>query len=164
MIFYLEKGAYMDNKIRPLLKLTNSIYRCNQVYIDKKFEKFNLTIGTYPYILVLNKNGGISQNEISRELNVDKAMSARTVKKLIELGYIRKEENQEDTRSYKLYITDKAKNIIPELIEILDGWADILVQGNDKDTIETSLDFLESVLKNGKKYRKNQCKGMKIIE
>ncbi len=154
----------MDNKIRPLLKLTNSIYRCTQVYIDKKFEKFNLTIGTYPYILALNKNGGISQNEISRELNVDKAMSARTVKKLIELGYIRKEENQEDTRAYKLYITDKAKNIIPELIEILDGWADILVQGNHKETIETSLDFLESVLENGKKYRKNQCEGMRIIE
>jgi Transcriptional regulators len=154
----------MDNKIRPLLKLTNSIYRCTQVYIDKKFEKFNLTIGTYPYILVLNKNGGISQNEISRELNVDKAMSARTVKKLIELGYIRKEENQEDTRAYKLYITDKAKNIIPELIEILDGWADILVQGNDKETIETSLDFLESVLENGKRYRKKCCERMKSIE
>ena len=154
----------MDNKIRPLLKITNSIYRCTQVYIDKKFEKFNLTIGTYSYILVLNKNGGISQNEISRELNVDKAMSARTVKKLIELGYIRKEENQEDTRAYKLYITDKAKNIIPELIEILDGWSDILVQGNDKETIETSLDFLESVLENGKRYRKKCCERMKSIE
>lgn len=157
-------GEHMDNKIRPLLKLTNSIYRCTQVYIDKKFEKFNLTIGTYPYLLVLNKNEGISQNEISRELNVDKAMSARSIKKLIELGYVRKEENKEDIRAYKLYITDKAKNIIPELIEILDDWTDILVQGNDKEKIESSLDFLESVLENGKRYRKECCERMKGIE
>lgn len=154
----------MDNKIRPLLKLTNSIYRCTQVYIDKKLEKFNLTTGTYPYLFVLNKNEGISQNEISRELNVDKAMSARTVKKLIELGYIRKEENEEDIRAYKLYITDKAKSIIPEIIEILDDFTNILVQGNDRETIETSLNFLESVLENGKRHRKKCCERMKSIE
>jgi DNA-binding MarR family transcriptional regulator len=154
----------MDNKIRPLLKLTNSIYRCTQAHIDKKLEKFNLTTGTYPYLLVLNRNEGISQNEISKELNVDKAMSARTVKKLIELGYIRKEENEEDIRAYKLYITDKAKSIIPEIIEILDDFTSILVQGNDRETIETSLDFLESVLENGKRHRKKCCERMKSIE
>lgn len=154
----------MDNKIRPLLKLTNSIYRCTQAHIDKKLEKFNLTTGTYPYLLVLNRNEGISQNEISKELNVDKAMSARTVKKLIELGYIRKEENEEDIRAYKLYITDKAKSIIPEIIEILDDFTSILVQGNDRETIETSLDFLESVLENGKRHRKKCCERMKNIE
>lgn len=154
----------MDYKIRPLLKLTNRIYRCTQAYIDKELAKFNLTIGTYPYLLVLNKNEGISQNEISRELNVDKAMSARTVKKLIKLGYIRKEENREDIRSYKLYTTDKAKSIIPEIIEILNDFTNILVQGNDKETIESSMDFLESVLENGKKYRKKCCERVKSIE
>jgi Transcriptional regulators len=154
----------MDNKSRILLKLTNSIYRCTQVYVDKKLAKFNLTIGTYPYLLVLNRNEGISQNEISRELSVDKAMSARTIKKLIELGYIRKEENEEDIRAYRLYITDKAKSIIPELIEILNEWTDILVQGNDKEKIESSLEFLENVLENGKKYKRECCERMKKIE
>lgn len=154
----------MDNNVRILLKLTNGIYRCTQVYIDKKLAKFDLTIGTYPYLLVLNKNEGISQNEISRELSVDKAMSARTIKKLIELGYIRKEENEEDIRAYKLYITDKTKSIIPELIEILNNWTDILVQGNDKDRIEASLEFLENVLENGKKYKRECCERMKSIE
>lgn len=154
----------MDNKVRILLKLTNSIYRCTQVYIDKKLEKFNLTIGTYPYLLVLNKHEGISQNEISRELNVDKAMSARSIKKLIELGYIKKEENEKDIRAYKLYITEEAKSIIPEILEILDKWTDILVQGNEEEKIEASLEFLESVLENGKKYKRDCCERMNNIE
>lgn len=147
----------MSNNSIDIIKLTNNIYRCTQVYIDQKLDKFNLTIGTYPYLLVLSRQQGISQNEISRKLNVDKAMSARTIKKLIELGYITKDENKEDVRSYKLYITDKAKNIIPEVCEIVQEWADILVQGNNNDQIESSIDFLNNVLNNGKKYRHEFC-------
>ena len=154
----------MEDKVRTLIKLTNSIYRCTQVYIDKKLEKYNLTTGTYPYLLVLNRNVGISQNEISRELNVDKAMSARTIKKLIELGYIKKEENKEDIRAYKLYITDKAKAIIPEVLEIIEEWIGILVQGNEKERIEASIEFLESALENGRKFKRNYCERMKKIE
>lgn len=154
----------MYNKLATLIKLTNNIYRCTQTYVDKNLEKFNLTTGTYPYLLVLNKKSGISQNEISRELNVDKAMSARTIKKLIMLGYIRKEENKEDVRAYKLYITKEAKDIIPEIINVIEGWTDILVKENSDEKLQISIEFLESVLENGKKYRKSQCERKKIIE
>ncbi|WP_234118061.1 MarR family winged helix-turn-helix transcriptional regulator [Clostridium hydrogenum] len=143
----------MIDKVANLTKLTANIYRCTQCYLDKKFEKFELTIGTYPYLLVLNRLEGISQNDISKELDVDKAASARAIKKLIELGYVIKEENKEDIRAYKLYITDKAKAILPEILETIHGWIDILVEGNNEERIETSMNFLEDVLQNAKKHK-----------
>ncbi|MFL0197596.1 MarR family winged helix-turn-helix transcriptional regulator [Clostridium sp. WILCCON 0269] len=143
----------MNDKAPTLIKLTTSIYRCTQAYIDKELKRYNLTTGTYPYLLVLNKKEGINQSEISRELNVDKAMSARTIKKLIALGYVRKEENKEDIRAYRLYITDKAKSIIPEIIQTIHNWIDILIEGNNEKEIKKSIEFLEKVLQNGKKYR-----------
>lgn len=154
----------MNKNVRMLIKLTNNIYRCTQVYVDKRLEKFNLSTGSYPYLLVLSKYEGISQNDISRELNVDKAMSARTVKKLINLGYIEKEENQEDVRAYKLYLTDKGREVIPEIFKIIDEWTEILVQGNEEDKIKASIEFLESVLENGIRYRRDQCERMKSVE
>lgn len=154
----------MNNKVRTLIKLTNNIYRCTQVYVDKRLEKFNLTTGSYPYLLVLNKKDGISQNDISRELNVDKSMSTRTVKKLIDLGYVKKQENKKDERAYKIYLTDKGRGIIPEILEIIDLWIDILVEGNREEEIKTSIEFLENVLENGRKYRRNHCERMKNIE
>lgn len=154
----------MNNKVRTLIKLTNNIYRCTQVYVDKRLEKFNLTTGSYPYLLVLNKKDGISQNDISRELNVDKSMSTRTVKKLIDLGYIKKQENKEDVRAYKIYLTDKGKDIIPEILEIIDLWIDILVEGSEEEEIKNSIEFLENALENGRKYRRNHCERMKNIE
>ncbi|MDS0524556.1 MarR family winged helix-turn-helix transcriptional regulator [Clostridium sp. SHJSY1] len=154
----------MNNKFRDLIRLTNNIYRCTQVYLDKRLEKLNLTTGTYPYLLVLNKNEGISQNEISRELNVDKAMSARTVKKLIEFGYIRKEENENDIRAYKLFLTDKGKAIIPEIITIIEGWTNHIIQGNEEEQIENALEFLGKILENAKEMKKNCCERVKNIE
>lgn len=154
----------MDDKIRMLIKLTNSIYRCTQVYMDKKLEELELTTGSYPYLLVLNKHEGISQNHISKELNVDKAMSARTIKKLIELGYVKKEENQEDVRAYKLFLTDKGKSIVPEIFKTIDQWINILIKGNEEDKIITSIEFLENVLENGKQHKKDYCERMKNIE
>ena len=151
----------MGDKITSLTKLTNNIYRCTQVYVDKKLKKYELSIGTYAYLLVLKRMPGISQNEISKELNVDKAMSARTIKKLIELGYIRKEENKLDVRAYKLYITERAEKIIPEIVEILNEWIDILLEGNSEEQKEKGIAFLEGVLENAQKYRKIQCERMK---
>lgn len=165
IIVLMEGGTnYMNNDPIEIIKLTNNIYRCTQVYIDKKLEKFNLTIGTYPYILVLNRLEGISQNEISRELNVDKAMSARTIKKLIELGYIIKDENKDDTRAYKLYITDKARNAIPEIREIAKEWVNILVQGRSDEEINTSINFLKNILNKGEIYRHDICTRRENIE
>lgn len=151
----------MSNQATSLTKLTNNIYRCTQVYVDKKLEKYQLSIGTYPYLLALSKAPGISQNEISRELNVDKAMSARTIKKLIELGYIRKEENKQDIRAYRLFITESAEKILPDIIMILDEWIEILLEGNSQEQKEKGIVFLEGVLINAKKYRKKQCERMK---
>lgn len=151
----------MDTNINNLTRLINSIYRGNQVYFDKKLKDLNLTVGTYPYLLKLNRVQGISQNEISRELNVDKAMSARTIKKLIELQYIRKEENEEDVRAYKLYLTDKGKSVIPKIMAAMYEWIDILVEGSSEEEINISMQFLDRVLENSKKHRKQCCERMK---
>ncbi len=144
----------MNNNTACLIKITNNIYRCTQTYIDKRLKKFGLTTGSYPYLIILNTNEGISQNDISRKLNVDKAMSARTIKKLVELEYVRKEENIDDVRAYKLYITDKGKYLIPEVIKIIDTWINILIQDNEKKEVKTSMEFLEKALNNAVKYKK----------
>lgn len=151
----------MDTNINNLTRLINSIYRCNQVYFDKRLKKFNLTIGTYPYLVKLNILPGISQNEISKELNVDKAMSARTIKKLIELGYVKKEENEEDTRAYRLYLTDKGKSIIPQIMKAIYELVHILVEGSSEEEIKISMQFLQRVLCNSKKCREHCCERMK---
>lgn len=138
-----------------LTKLIGSIYRSTQVYTNEVLEQYDLGSGTYPYLLSLYNNEGINQNQISKELDVDKAMSARVIKRLIDIGYVKKEADQADSRAYKLYLTDKGKSIIPEVKAALYHWNDVITKSlSDEQKME--LDHLLSiVLSDTKKYRKS---------
>ena len=134
-----------------LLKLNNKIFRTTQVYLDKVLKEYELSSGSYPYLLVLNENEGISQNKISKELGYDKAMSARTITKLIKLGYFYKKEDEADSRAYKLYLTDKAKVIIPKVLEKIHKLVNLITKDLTKEEKIITIDSLDKVLNKTKK-------------
>ncbi|MBP1756082.1 MAG: winged helix-turn-helix transcriptional regulator [Firmicutes bacterium] len=107
----------MQEENMHFIQLNSKIYRNIQIYLDKVMQKYELSSGTYPYLFILEKNEGISQNKISQKTGNDKAMSARTITKLIELDYMYKKEDERDSRAYRLYLTTKAKAIMPKIHE-----------------------------------------------
>jgi DNA-binding MarR family transcriptional regulator len=153
----------MEGKRPPLIKLINNLYRYTQAYNDETLKKFQLSSGTYPFLLILYEKEGISQNEISRELNVDKAMSARAVKKLIDLEYIKKHKDSNDCRACRLFLTDKAKAIIPQLIKEINNWVSLISQGSSGKDYEHAINFLNKALENAKIYRKNIEEGREEV-
>ena len=136
-----------------LSKLTGCIYRCTQVYANEILKQFGLTSGSYPYLLTLFNNDGINQNQISRELDINKAMSAREIKKLIRLNYVKKEIDPDDARAYKLYLTEEGRSLIPEILQAMNHWNNTITQGlNDREKKEL-VRMLDIVLKEAKYYR-----------
>lgn len=136
-----------------LIKLNNKIFRSTQVYLDKVLKEYELSSGSYPYLLILNKNEGISQNKISKKLGCDKAMSARTITKLIKLGYLDKKENEVDSRAYKLYLTQKAKCTIPIVLHKIHELVDLITNNLDEQEKVITINSLNKVLDNAKKLK-----------
>ena len=112
-----------------------------------------MTSGSYPYLLTLYNNDGINQNQISRELDIDKAMSARELKKLIKLGYVTKEMDQEDARAYKLYLTESGRSLIPEISLAMNSWNDTITQGLGDEEKKELVRMLDIVLREAKRCR-----------
>ena len=137
-----------------LLKLNNQILRSAQVHLDKLLEEYELSSGSYPYLLMLRGNEGISQNKISEEIGCDKAMSARTITKLINLGYIDRNKDEDDSRAYKLYLTQKANLIIPKVLAQIHKLSKLITKDLNEDEKRTTIDSLSKVL--------NSIKNMKI--
>ncbi|GAA0114508.1 MarR family winged helix-turn-helix transcriptional regulator [Clostridium senegalense] len=135
-----------------LLKYVAIIYRASQGYIDEALKKYNLSFGTYPFILVLYNNEGISQNILSEYVKVDKSFSARAIKKLIEIGYVQKIVNNEDSRAYKLYLTDNAKAIVPGILNELDGWLNMITDGLEETEKKNAECLLENMYKNVEQF------------
>ena len=136
-----------------LIKLNNKIFRTTQVYLDKVLKEYELSSGSYTYLFMLKENEGISQNKISEELSCDKAMSARTITKLIKLGYINRKEDKEDSRAYKLYLTEKAKTIIPKVLEEIHKLVCLITEDLDEEEKFITIDSLNKILNNMRKLK-----------
>ncbi|EPY2280669.1 MarR family transcriptional regulator [Clostridium sporogenes] len=141
-------------KKRNLLnKYIAMIDRASQGYLDEALKKYKLSSGTYPFILALYDNEGINQNALSEYVKVDKALSARAIKKLIELGYVEKIINSKDARAYKLYLTEKADDVVPEVREALDAWLHIITNGLTEEEKETAECLLQNMYMNIKESK-----------
>lgn len=111
------KGGTIVNEIMKFIKLNSKIFRNTQMYLDKVLKKYGLSSGNFRYLFIIEMNEGIGQNRLSREVGNDKAMSARTITKLVNDGFVKKVEDQKDARACNLYLTEKGWNVIPKLHE-----------------------------------------------
>lgn len=137
--------------IMHFIMLNNKIFRRTQVYLDKVLKEYELSSGSYSYLLCLGNNEGISQNKISEELGQDKAMSARTITKLIDLGYIDRKKDEVDCRANKLYLTEKARVTIPKVLEAIYELVHIITKDLNEEEKVITIDSLNKVLNNIKK-------------
>ncbi|MFW2491814.1 MarR family winged helix-turn-helix transcriptional regulator [Clostridium chromiireducens] len=118
----------MEKEIMHFLMLNSKIFRNSQGYLDKVLKKYEISSGSISYIFTLEKNEGISQNKLSKEIGNDKAMSARTIVKLIDLGLVFKKQDEKDSRAYNLYLTAKAKELIPRIREEIQAVVSLITE------------------------------------
>lgn len=62
----------MDVESMNLIMITSKIFRYKQMYLEKTLKKYGLSSGSSPYLFNLERNEGISQNGLSKELGNDK--------------------------------------------------------------------------------------------
>jgi DNA-binding MarR family transcriptional regulator len=136
----------MDHEaITNFIKLNTKIYRNTQIYLDKVLKEYELSSGACPYLFILDKNEGISQNKISKIISNDKAMSARTIAKLIQLGFVYKEQDEQDSRANKLYLTVKAKELMPEIYEKYHGMINLVTEELSEEEKQITMNSLKRI-------------------
>lgn len=143
----------VEIKTTHFIMLNNKIYRNNQIYLDKVLKKYELSSGAYPYLLTLEKNEGISQSKISREIGQDKAMSARTITKLIKLDYVYKQEDERDSRAYRLYLTEKAKTTIPKIHKEIEHLINLITENLSEEEKNITMKTLSKIFDNTQRFK-----------
>jgi len=128
------------------IMLNSKIFRSTQGYLDRVLKKYELSSGSVPYIFTLEKNEGISQNKLSKEIGNDKAMSARTITKLIEIDFVYKKQDERDSRAYNLYLTEKAKELIPKIREDIKTIVDMVTEDLTEEEKNITTKSLKKIL------------------
>lgn len=126
----------------------SSIYRNLQIYLNKQFSNIGVGRGQYLFFINIAQNEGINQKDLSDHLAIDKATTAKAVRKLTKRGYIVQKQNKQDKRFYNLYLTDKGRDILPEIKKILKETKIILQRGMSSEECDQSLRLSSLMLNN----------------
>jgi DNA-binding MarR family transcriptional regulator len=133
------------NKKEFVGKAISYLYRYEQIYIGKKIELYGIGSGQFPFLMRLYREDGINQERLSDYLKIDKGTTTRAIQKLVDEGYVFRQRDEKDKRSYRVFLTEKGKKLEPEMRKIVSEWEDILFFGfddNQRKEVKNSLEIM----------------------
>lgn len=136
------------------MKMLNNISRSQAIYRYGRVKSEDLQSGHYAFVLAICREPGRSQEDLARELCVNKSTVARNLNYLEEKGYITRSPLPNDRRQFSVFPTKKMLGILPEIEAASVEWMELLSDGIPK----SELDIFDSVLS------RMQEKARKIIE
>ena len=91
-------------------------------------KSMGLSMPQFSVIMQLHHRGACGMSEISERFEITPAAASQLVDKLVQGGYIQREEDPHDRRAKLLNLTDKARAIIQQGIEERYRWVDQLAE------------------------------------
>ncbi|EAE7733488.1 MarR family transcriptional regulator [Listeria monocytogenes] len=116
----------MADRQESLAKAIAIIHRSESTFKNKKLLETGLNIGQLRYLWTLYKEDGISQESMAKRFMVDKASVTRHIKRLEELGMIRREIDAKDRRIQRIFVTETGFQIRDLIEEVTAEWSALL--------------------------------------
>ncbi|MFE5322971.1 MarR family winged helix-turn-helix transcriptional regulator [Paenibacillus sp. NPDC056579] len=137
------------------------LYRYGQMYIGDRLKHLDIGRGQHIFLNTLYREDGLSQEELSSYLKIDKGTTAKALKKLEEQGYVTRQVRDEDKRSYRIFLTEKALLIKDEVRAVLADWRTKVTEGLSEEEKQMALTVLEKMGTNAAQLYEETMKGSK---
>lgn len=123
------------------MRYINTIARCANLYHDEALRSTGLSSYQSSYIPIVCAKPGITQDQIARELHVNRSSVTRQMTSLEENGFVTRRRSSDDRRAVEVYPTDKAQAVLPAVREARKNWRSLLLDGMTDEERE-ALDVL----------------------
>ena len=128
--------------MQKFMKMLNNISRSQAIYRSRRITSDELLPGHYSFVLAICHTPGRSQEELARELCINKSTVARNLNCLEERGYITRTPLPNDKRQFSVHPTEKMLTVLPEIKTASLEWMELLSEG----IAEEELTVFNSVL------------------
>ena len=118
------------------------IHRCRHAFLREKFGRLDVEVRLLPFVLFLSEHQGVRQEDLSSYTGLDKPTVAHAVKRLVHLGYVVRERNPEDRRSYRLALSQQGKRLLPRVRSAMQQWNEAVLASltdDERQTLEVLL-------------------------
>lgn len=107
----------MDSPFKSL----SVLYRKSHIWLNNGCAASHLTVAQALVILIVCDFGTLTQDDITKRLSLDKSVIAKTVSKLVELGFLQRSQSARDKRTYDIRPTQASWQVYPAIQQQIDG-------------------------------------------
>ena len=127
------------------MRYINTIARCAMLYNGEALRSVGLSPHQSPYITVVCRCPGITQDQVARELHVHCSSVTRHLTALEAAGFVTRRRSPDDRRAVEVYPTDKAQAVLPAVRQGRQRWRAQLLEGLSKAEQEALDPLLEQL-------------------
>ena len=135
-----------------IMRQINIISRCAGLYRTDKLRGAELGACHHSYVLAICRTPGISQEELSRHICINKSGVTRHLSYLEEHGYVVRRQSETDRRVTLVYPTEKMQEVLPRVKEIVNEWNTYLTADLSEEELSMFRSVLDHIAQRAKKY------------
>ena len=131
-----------------LLSSFSILHRQSDVFLSRRLSDLELNATQFAYLMCLSENPGSSQEQLSSLMRIDKGAVSKSIRQLVDLGYITYTVSETDKRQYKLYPSEKTAALLPQLQEIVMEYENYMMRVLTPIEADILKSLLEKLVKN----------------
>lgn len=106
----------------------NLLFRLTMMYARNEFKKMGVGAGDYAILFNLCMEDGLSQDELSKRMRVDKSYTARAVAQLEKMGMVKRKPDPHEHRIKRVFLGARGRDMESEFFRFAANWHQILVK------------------------------------
>lgn len=139
-------------------RLISILHRQAQIFHTHQLKDINISSSEFPFLLYLNGNDGVTQETLVNFYGMDKAAVTRSIQSLEKKELVYRAKNNDDLRCNHIYLTHKARQLMPELKQRVDRWSDYLSEELDRNEVNQVIEVLVKMVEKVERNRNGEFK------
>ena len=103
---------------------STTLYRDFFAYTTERLQTLGLSFGQLPFVLYVGNHSGCTPGELNAALHIDWGHTQRTLSRLADDGFLRKEPNPKDRRTCNLTLTPQGQEAFRISHQVFFTWDD----------------------------------------
>jgi MarR family transcriptional regulator, transcriptional regulator for hemolysin len=130
--------------------LVHDVSRMRRTLFDVRMKPLGITRSQWSVLAALSRGGndGVMQIELARQMDVGKVTIGGLIQRLENIGYVRREDDINDKRARRVFITEKGFDIIHQMESLGSANNARTLMGIDPQALKITEDTLAKVKAN----------------
>ena len=137
---------------KSVVKRIHILYRLSMMNVRNEIKKLGFGPGDYGFLAMLFIQDGLSQDEISKQMRVDKSYTARAIAKLEKAGMVERRPDPNEHRIRRVFLDEKAFEIEPQFVDMLQQWHSTLIEGVNPEELSILCKVLDQMKVNAEAH------------